>query len=374
MKVLLVDDKAKNGWEQLLRLIFPSQNLEIQSAITYSDAINQIKNKYDLIFLDIRLNANDYKKNNIEDFSGYKILKEIKRDYSNINFSTPIILLTASNKIWNIDAFRSYGVDSYFIKEHPDYIFDKETSKQSYYKFKENFTELLINVGPRRKEIWLLSNEIINKINEHFYFNGSKKDKNIKNRIIDKLKLGYAYLFKEQTKLEKELLKTSNESLAFIIFFSIIEEIVKGFSDISTWDTVTYDRDINWKFKNKEYFIEKNKNDLVVNISKDNYNNFLKKEKYYQIGSREYDKYSDGMINLSEQMYSLLAAYSDDSNYKRLSENFRKINRFRNETDYIHSDIKTIFEKELIRKEVDNKAFENCNKVLSFTNEVLSLI
>ena len=356
MKVLLIDDKAKKGWEQLLKLIFPFQNMEIDSATTYVDAIDLIQNEYDLILLDIRLETNDYKKINFEEFSGYKILKEIKRDFSAVNFSTPIILLTASNKIWNIDAFRDYGVDSYFIKEHPDYIFDKDTSNYSYKIFRNNFKNLLYNKGPRRKEVWKSSNEIIEKINKHYYFNESNEDKNIKNRIIDKLKLGYAYLFKEQTKLEKDLLKTNNESLAFIIYFSILEEIVKGFSDISTWNTVTYERTFNWKFKNKEYFIEKNKNEITVNITSDKKTTKNKAINYLD-DTTEYSKYTKGLINLSEQMYSLIAAYSDDDNYKNLSNSFREINKFRNETDFIHSNVKTIFtEEELIREEVTENA------------------
>ncbi|HPX75998.1 MAG TPA: response regulator [Bacteroidales bacterium] len=369
MKVLLIDDKAKKGWEQLLKLIFPFQNMVIESATTYVDAIDLIQNEYDIILLDIRLEANDYKKINIEDFSGYKILKKIKRNFSIVNFSTPIILLTASNKIWNIDAFKEYGVDSYFIKEHPDYIFDKKASNYSYEIFRDNFENLLFDIGPRRKDVWRLSNEIINKINKHYYFNGSKKDKNIKNRIIDKLKLGYAYLFKGQTKLEKDLLKTNNESLAFIIYFSILEEIVKGFSDISTWNTATYERNINWKFKNKEYFIEKNKDGITVNITFDK-----KKAINYSDDTNEYSKYSEGLINLSEQMYSLIAAYSDGDNYTKLSNSFQEINKFRNETDYIHSNVKNIFTKELIHKDTTEDAYNNCCKVLELINDILSLI
>lgn len=374
MKILLVDDKAKQGWKQLIEKIFPVKDIEIICAITYKEAIDLTKDEFDLIFLDIRLDASDYNKNKIEDFTGYKILKEIKCNFSNLNFVTPIILLTASNKIWNINAFRNYGIDAYYIKEHPDYVFDKETSKQNYDIFKKNFSELFFEIGPKRKEIWRKSNDIINKITKHYYFNGTKRDENVRNRIIDKLKLGYVYLFKEQSLLEKKLLKTNNESLAFIIFFSILEEIVKGFSDFSTWNDVTYDRGLNWKFKNSEYFIEELRNGIKVNISKNNTKYYIKKEIQYDKDTIKFDNYSNGVINLSEQIYSLIAAYSDNSNYKILSDKFREINKFRNEVDFIHSDVKTIFSKDLVRKDALDKAYQNSNKVLSFIYEILLLI
>ena len=132
MKILIIDDKANYGWKQLITKMFPFQGISIDTALDYDSALNQIENKYDIIFLDVRLSAEDHDNKNVVEFSGFKILKVIRKEFTAINFSTPIILLTATNKIWNIDAFRNYGVDAYYIKEHPNYIFDKETSKQNY--------------------------------------------------------------------------------------------------------------------------------------------------------------------------------------------------------------------------------------------------
>ena len=109
-----------------------------------------------------------------------------------MNFATPIILITATNKIWNVDAFRNYGIDGYYIKEHPNYVFDKETSKQNYNNLKTKFIELKA-IGQKRNDIWKLSKDIIDKISKHSYFKENKKYENVKDRIIDKLKLGYDY-------------------------------------------------------------------------------------------------------------------------------------------------------------------------------------
>lgn len=375
MKVLLIDDKANLGWKQILEKVFPIQGMVIEVATDYTSAIEKIKGKYDLIFLDVRLNAVDHEKFKVEDFSGYKILKDIKNEFLSVNFATPMILMTATNKIWNIDAFRNYGVDTYYIKEHPNYVFDKETSKKNYENLKNNFDRLRLE-GIKRNEIWNLSKNIIELISSHYYFKENNKYENVKNRIIDKLKLGFVYLFKEQSLLEKELLKTNNESLAFIIYWSIIEEIVKGFTEYSTWNPPIWEFTGNWEFRNTEYFIESLNNDkFKVNISKDLNNHYQKQEVEYNIRNSEYDKYAKGFINLSEQVYALLAAYvNDNTAFNTKSREFSEINTFRNKVDFIHSDLKNIYERELIIEADLEENYNYSAKVLKFINDLLKLL
>ena len=189
MRILLIDDNANKGWKQIIEKVFPVPDIKVFVAINSLEAETNIEDKFDLIFLDVRLSEQDYDVTKPTEFTGYKILKRIKNDFLNPNFSTPIILMTATNKIWNVDAFRNYGVDGYYIKEHPNYIFDKETSKQNYNNLKNKFIELKV-VGQKRQEVWELSKDIINKISNHAYFTENNKYNNVKNRIIDKLKLG----------------------------------------------------------------------------------------------------------------------------------------------------------------------------------------
>lgn len=374
MKILLIDDKANYGWKQLITKMFPFQGISIDTALDYDSALNQIENKYDIIFLDVRLSAEDHDNKNVVEFSGFKILKVIRKEFTAINFSTPIILLTATNKIWNIDAFRNYGVDAYYIKEHPNYIFDKETSKQNYLNLKENFNRLL-EEGNRRNEIWYLSKNIINKVSSHYYFKGDKKYENVKNRIIDKIKLGFVYLFKEQTQIEKDLLKTNNEALAFIIYWSILEEIIKGYTEYNTWDSMGNFLG-SWKFRNKEYFVEKlNNGNLKVNISKNEGKHFVKNYIEYKQNDNNFKKYEDGYINLSEQVYSLLAAYSKNiQDFNQKSREFGEINSFRNNVDFIHSNIRNIYEKELINAQDLKEHYDYCKKNLKFIKSILDLI
>jgi CheY-like chemotaxis protein len=373
MRILLIDDNANKGWKQIIEKVFPVPDIKVVVAINSQEAETKIEDKFDLIFLDVRLSEQDYHVTKPTEFTGYKILKKIKNDFLNPNFSTPIILMTATNKIWNVDAFRNYGVDGYYIKEHPNYIFDKETSKQNYNNLKKKFIELK-EVGQKRQEVWELSKDIINKISNHSYFKENNKYNNVKNRIIDKLKLGYDYLFNEPNELDKEVLKTNNEAIAFIIYWSILEEIVKGYSGYLNWTLPDYTFSGNWKFRNNEYFIEKGNDIVEVNISKDINGNWLPDS--VQLTRDKIDiKYVNGKINLSEQVFSLLAAYNkDNQQFKDLSKKFSVINAFRNKIDFIHSKVRNIYERPLIGKHDLVEQYDFCIEQLRFINKILSLL
>jgi CheY-like chemotaxis protein len=362
MKILLIDDNANYGWKQLIAKVFPYQGISIDPALDYDSALSNLKIKYDIIFLDVRLTAEDHINHKVEEFTGYKILKKIRKEFTAINFSTPIILLTASNKIWNIDAFRNYGVDAYYIKEHPNYIFDKETSKQNYKNLKENFKGLL-EVGSRRNRIWDLSAAIISKLEGHKYFKNGSGNDNIKDRIEDKLKLGYATLFKSQTSIEKEILLEDNQALTFIIFFSVFEEISKAYSKNSNWDN-NYNFTGNWEFKNGKKFISKKDGTIFVNPVRES-GNYIEKE--YSPESKIPEKYIDGKINLSEQIYAIIYNYEiSNSQYK-----FKKLNDFRNKIDYIHSSLQAIYNSNLNDNCHNDDKFNMTVKTLELIIEIL---
>jgi len=214
-KILLIDDMAHEGWKSVLEKTVVKTTGEILTAITQDEAEIKLKEEFDLIFLDVRLIELDHFKLSVQDMSGFKILKKIKNKFTNPNFSTPVILITATNKIWNIEAFRQYGIDGYYIKEHPDHSFSKDISRENLENIQNKY-QFLLSEGKKRKSIWNSSIEFINTLNNLNYFNDSS-NKNIKTRISDKLKLGYAYLFKDVTELERTTLNVDNESMAFSI-------------------------------------------------------------------------------------------------------------------------------------------------------------
>jgi CheY-like chemotaxis protein len=374
MKYLLIDDLAENGWKSILEKAVLKEEGTLDIANSYDTALEKIQSPWELIFLDLRLSEQDHNAFNVSDYSGFKILEEIRKDFKGNNFCTPIILITASNKVWNIEALRENGIDGFYIKEHPDNKFDKKTSRQNLENLQFSFLHLK-EIGSKRREIWTLCDSIINKIETHSYFKTQdKKYTNIKERVIDKIRLGYTQLFKTQTTFEKSILPAYNESFSFIIFWSILEEITKGFTNISeTWNPL-FQRNTNWKFRNIEYFIEVEKYALVLNYYSEGHS--LKKgRKIYDDATSEFKKYyGDLPINLSEQVYSLLAAYSiDNKTFQKLCASFKQLNKYRNDNDFIHSSVSNIVTNKLITKNALKEAYLKNNEILEFIKMILEL-
>lgn len=249
------------------------------------------------------------------------------------------------------------------------------TSKNNLENLQNTFKTLIIR-GRQRRQIWTLCDSAIKKLNNNSNFKTQEKRQvNIKNRIIDKIKLGYAQLFQSQTELEKNILLSYNESLSFIIFWSILEEISKGFTEINeTWNTI-FERKSSWKFKNGEYFLKYEDFNLKLNFTKNANGEHVKGEFSFSETTKEYKKYyGDLPINLSDQIYSLLAAYStDNAIFKRLCLEFKPLNRYRNEIDFIHGSIPNILNKQLLQKEAIDEAYDKNIQILKFIETILSL-
>ena len=133
-KILLIDDEADKGWKDVIGRILNNSNLITfnQQTADYTNLSEDIKKEIekedaDLIFLDLRINgvAEDTDEHiRPYDFSGMKVLKAIKK----INPGLQVIMLTASNKAWNMKALVDAGADGYYIKESPEYAFSAEYS------------------------------------------------------------------------------------------------------------------------------------------------------------------------------------------------------------------------------------------------------
>lgn len=354
MKILLIDDLALRGWKQVLEKAVTQTPIEIAENI--KDSKERLKEKYDLIFLDMRLGEKDHKNADVKEFGGFKLLEEIKSDFRKTNFPTPIILITASNKIWNIDKFKEYGADFYYIKEHPNYVYSKEYSMENLRQLQKNF-EKCIEINQNRNKIWILCNEIIGRIEGHSYFKSQdKRYVRVKERIFDKIRLGYYYLFKRTTEIEEERLLANNESIAFVVFWSILEEIVKGYTDINaTWKGEKYDWTGNWKFRNGEDFI-------LQGVNK-TYQDEEGNSKTYQ---------EEKHISLSSQVHALLNCYIlNEQRREKIRDNFKKINEYRNQIDYIHSSVRNIFTQKLIDPKQTEECFEKNEEVLHFIISIL---
>lgn len=136
---LLIDDNASNGWAELIKHIIEIEiNRPSSKFISFStfEEANQYQGyeKHDIIFLDLRLKKEEDDSNiytPAKELSGLKILTKIKA----INKGIQVIVITASNKAWNMKLLLDEGADAYFIKESPEIITSDERSKENYDNF-----------------------------------------------------------------------------------------------------------------------------------------------------------------------------------------------------------------------------------------------
>lgn len=153
--ILLIDDEADKGWSFVLKdKFFVNSNFDvINSAIAdYSDISETIRKKiesdyYDLYLLDLRLlGTKEDEIYSADEFSGMKILKEIK----NKNQGNQVVILTASNKAWNMKALLDAGADGYYIKESPELKLPMSFSKANFQAFKDA-VEISLNSGYKKQ-------------------------------------------------------------------------------------------------------------------------------------------------------------------------------------------------------------------------------
>lgn len=161
-KILHVDDQASDGWADIFRHMLyantQSQEFKVLSfdvSFNISNSIDQRVNDIyrgvkaliqpnggdqipfdpDIILLDVRL-IPDYDeglKHDVENMSGALLLKKIRKEYPAI----PVIVTTASNKVWTYEEMIKLGADAYWIKEGLDEQRNAEESVRNYIGFLE---------------------------------------------------------------------------------------------------------------------------------------------------------------------------------------------------------------------------------------------
>ena len=154
-RILFIDDKADEGWGSLMQYIFksagvdftyvdpsPYKNSENNCFTDFDGFIAECKShigkRWDLIIIDLRLNPNaeDMDANSISPIklSGFELIDL----FLNENKGYPIMVFTASNKIWNVDAAMKRGAISYYIKESPEFNHSISETRSQFDKFQQN--------------------------------------------------------------------------------------------------------------------------------------------------------------------------------------------------------------------------------------------
>lgn len=128
LKVLHVDDELDLGWSDLLKRMIDPVNVNprgYRPIQPTSKNVNQIKEEVleaiahkdgepDVILLDLRLMGEDERTPRPDSPpSGIEVLKAIRKKYRAI----PIVITTASNKVWSHRAVMKEGADGYWTKQ-----------------------------------------------------------------------------------------------------------------------------------------------------------------------------------------------------------------------------------------------------------------
>lgn len=352
--ILLIDDESHKGWADTLIMVLkiPTERLTIASTMEEATALLS-NNVYQLIFLDLRLGEKDHTTSELQNMGGCLLLKRnIRNSFDNKNFATPVILLTASSKAWNINALLNEGADDYFIKEAPEQANNGSFSDENFKRLQGSFFTL-IKVEKKRREIWGFNMDIENRVKQII------EEENIKNRISEKLKIGYGLLFRHSTQLEKNILISNNEILAFLVYWSILEEISHDFYDRS--------QPYTWVLKKTGKIflkVDPDNPDMALTLFKT-----IRESKEKE---KSIPKEDSGFVYLSDQISGILR-HQLQWNHYRINDSFMKpLNNYRNEIDFIHSNPTAILHGRLADYQNNEDVYKKCKAMIKLLINILS--
>lgn len=269
-KILFIDDEWDKGWSDVLKKAFSGLGKDnfktfeydyqdktnfnlITIQLKHKDLKEEIENA-DVVILDLRLIESDHTHNNIDDYAGVKILKEIHK----INAGIQVIMLTATSKSIILDKLYEYKILGYIKKEHPDDI-SISTS--------ENINKLvqLADKGLGRKylkEIFTTQNNLLelNLFKElEFSFDMSENDKKLF-ELKNTLSLVFNTL---NSNIERPFV------YGMLTIFKCIE-IINDYFIYEQWNKKTRKIEAFWKHNNNIISKDGNKsvNNKIKNIIK----------------------------------------------------------------------------------------------------------
>ena len=164
-KILLIDDEWNRGWSDIINTAISKEGIEFDTfEYDFKDKSNfnlymRIQEKIkefnpDVVILDLRLSQNDHENDEIDTYTGIKILEKIH----NINAGIQVIMLTATSKSTILEKLYEKKILGYIKKEHPE---DRNIDTV------ENINKFiqLVDKGFGKKylkEIWEIQHNILN--------------------------------------------------------------------------------------------------------------------------------------------------------------------------------------------------------------------
>lgn len=239
--ILLIDDNYQKGWKNSIEEIFNKCLLNEGCKVTvnpleYADSVLLLLDeengkreidKYDIVYLDLRLPKNENNRSNPLSEQGIRVLNAIKK----INPTIPIIMFTASTKATNMDDLYELGADGYFVKEFPETRIDADFSKKNlegFIKTTRNCLQKGILLRPYWKRIQSIkTNNLIRGCERIIDGNQTKFEQ----RIIERLTMFVGLLKKayEQTVFDQNTFFYDQYETAFLTLWSCLNEILEAY-------------------------------------------------------------------------------------------------------------------------------------------------
>ena len=311
--VAVIDDKINYGWKDAYSKIFKNIKLDFydQNETVF---FAEFSNRYNLIILDLRLEESvSYDENEILDvknLSGIILLRKIRA----INQGVQIIISTASNKSWSVEAALNYGANGFWTKEDPlRGISDK-------YRFLNTF-----NLIKKCRENLLWYNQYKPLLNifgiiEKAIEDSESNDKHdLKNRIVEKREQ-----FFNQISINRfTFLKEKNDPLkqAFLIIHSLRNDIIDF--HIFSRKNQKNNKIIDLFFSKKELFCSRY----------EYFENGYSKHKYVY-KNNELDNFPE--LKFCETLINYICNEANINISEKLIRVLKKLNAMRNNLDIIH--------------------------------------
>ena len=221
-KILLIDDQSDNGWKSFYdaffklskhKIKFETLDIDFQMMNT-SDIIDNAHRKIedfdpDLVLLDLRLSDSDFDLNiEPENLTGNKVLKNLKI----FNKGIQVIVITASNKVWNYDVSLDSGCNGYIVKSATNDVSEDINNLKTK-------IDTCISRANYLKEAYKIQNKLFDFISKAI--ENESIDESIGNELIKFIEIALVMFEKAKT----------NESFAYayLSLFKCLELIVTNF-------------------------------------------------------------------------------------------------------------------------------------------------
>jgi len=141
-RIVFVDDQAEEGWSSVLqRIIYGNESENFITIIPRNvDTTDQIaiqirdtvkKHRADLLILDLRLKGETGSITDPEQISGVQVLEKLHES----RIGCPVLVTTASNKMWSYKKTIHTGALAFWVKEGLDESYKTENTIENYLRF-----------------------------------------------------------------------------------------------------------------------------------------------------------------------------------------------------------------------------------------------